>query len=74
MFRTRNAALGSSKTAQNMTDDAEFGIDPFVVTHVLTGNYAGAARQLLTSGSNLLNDNTSTVRVSPTSYCRMARM
>lgn len=62
MFQTRNAALGNSKTAENLADDSALSIDPSVIGHIFSGNYTGAARQLVQSGSNLLNGNTAEVR------------
>ena len=37
-------------------------IDPTVVGHIFAGNYAGAARALISSGSNAINGNTPQVR------------
>lgn len=62
MFQTRNAATGNSKTAENLADDAAMGVDPTLVSQVLSGNYAGAIRSLIASGSNALSGNTPAVR------------
>jgi hypothetical protein len=62
MFETRNQALGGSKTADNLADAAAMGIDPSLVGHVLSGNYAGAVRSLIQAGSNHLTGNTPAVR------------
>ena len=62
MFQTRNAALGNSKTAENLADDASLGIDPSIVGHVLSGNWGGALRSALSSGKNMLTGNTAEVR------------
>lgn len=62
MFQTRNAATGNSKTAENLADDAAMGVDPTLVGQVLSGNWSGALRSALASGSNALSGNTPAVR------------
>jgi hypothetical protein len=62
MFETRAAALGGSKTADNLADQAAMGIDPTIVGQVLSGNMMGAARSLLAAGSNVMTGNTAQVR------------
>lgn len=62
MFQTRNAAMGNSKTAENLADDAAMGIDPSFIVNVLQGNYTGALRSALTAGQNMLTGNTPEVR------------
>jgi hypothetical protein len=62
MFETRNAAMGNSKTAENLADDAAMGIDPTMVGQLLSGNWSGAARSLLSAGSNVMTGNTPAVR------------
>lgn len=62
MFQTRNAALGNSKTAENLADDVAMGIDPTLVGQVLSGNWTGALRSVIASGSNALSGNTPAVR------------
>jgi hypothetical protein len=62
MFETRNAALGGSKTADNLADEAAMGIDPTFVTNVLSGNWGGALRSALAAGGNALSGNTAAVR------------
>lgn len=62
MFQTRNAATGNSKTAENLADDAAMGVDPSLIGHVLSGNWSGALRSVLASGSNALSGNTPAVR------------
>lgn len=62
MFQTRNAAVGNSKTAENLADDAAMGIDPTLVGQVLSGNWSGALRSALGAGQNLLSGNTPQVR------------
>lgn len=62
MFQTRNAAMGNSKTAENLADDAAMGVSPTLVGHLLSGNWTGALRSVIASGSNTLSGNTPAVR------------
>lgn len=62
MFETRNHATGNSRTADNLADSAAMGVDPSIITNVLTGNFGGALRGLLSAGSNALTGNTAEVR------------
>lgn len=62
MFQTRNAATGNSKSIENAADDAAMGVDPTLVGQVLQGNWSGALRSALASGSNALSGNTPAVR------------
>lgn len=44
MFQTANAALGGSKTADNLADAADLaGFDPNIISTLATGNWTGAA-------------------------------
>lgn len=62
MFQTRNAAVGNSKTAENLADDAAMGVDPTLIGQVLSGNWGGAIRSALSAGQNALSGNTAAVR------------
>lgn len=62
MFETRNAAMGGSKTADNLADQSAMGVDPSLVGNILSGNWAGAVRSALHSGSNAMTGNTAQVR------------
>jgi hypothetical protein len=62
MFETRNAALGGSKTTDNLADQAAAGIDPSIIAHALSGNHMGVMRGLMNSASNGLTGNTAAVR------------
>lgn len=62
MFETRNQALGGSRTADNLADAQAMGIDPTLVTQVLSGNWSGALRSTLAAGQNALTGNTAQVR------------
>lgn len=62
MFETRNHALGGSRTADNLADQGALGVDPTLIGHLFSGNFAGAARSALAASSNVLNGNTTEVR------------
>ena len=62
MFQTRHAAVGNSKTAENLADDGAMGIDPTLVGQLLSGNWGGALRSALGAGQNMLSGNTPQVR------------
>jgi hypothetical protein len=62
MFETRNQAIGGSRTADNLADERAMGIDPTIVTNVLSGNWGGALKSALAAGGNALSGNTAAVR------------
>lgn len=62
MFETRNQALGGSRTADNLADQAAAGVDPTIIMHALSGNHMGVMRGLLNSTTNALTGNTAAVR------------
>lgn len=62
MFETRNAAMGGSKTADNLADAAAMGIDPHLVGQILSGNWHGAVKTALSAGHNVMTGNTPAVR------------
>jgi hypothetical protein len=62
MFETRNAAMGGSKTADNLNDHAAMGVDPHLIGQIMTGNWHGAVRTALAAGHNALTGNTPEVR------------
>lgn len=62
MFETRAQALGNSKTAENLADDAALGVDPHLVHNVITGNWHGALRSVLSAGHTMMTGNTPAVR------------
>lgn len=62
MFETRNQALGNSKTAENLADADAMGALPSLVGQVLSGNWSGAARSVISAGSNVVTGNTPAVR------------
>lgn len=62
MFANRAEALGNSKTAENLADNADTGIDPGVFEKLITGRFVGATKDLLMRGAASLNGNTEAVR------------
>ncbi|WP_449411391.1 hypothetical protein [Methylobacterium komagatae] len=62
MFTNRNEALGSSKTAENLADNADTGLDAGLVMKLLGGSFVGATRDALMRGAAALNGNTEAVR------------
>lgn len=62
MFETRAAAMGGSKTADNLNDHAAMSVDPHLVGQVLSGNWHGAVRTALAAGHNAISGNTPAVR------------
>lgn len=65
MFETRNQALGGSRTAENLNDDAAMSVSPEVIgvlKHVVTGNMGAALKTAIAAGSNGLTGNTAAVR------------
>jgi hypothetical protein len=65
MFETRNAALGGSKTADNLADAASMSVSPEIVGmvgHILHGNIGGAVRTALHAGANAFSGSTPAVR------------
>lgn len=55
MFETRAAALGGSKTADNLADMADIGsFDPSMIGNVLTGNWKGALTQGVAKSANAM--------------------
>ena len=62
MFETRAQALGNSKTAENLADDAAMAVDPHLIGNVISGNWHGAIRNVLSAGHTALTGNTPAVR------------
>ncbi|KRQ11942.1 hypothetical protein AOQ73_05915 [Bradyrhizobium pachyrhizi] len=62
MFETRAQALGNSKTAENLADDAAMAVDPHLVSNIITGNWHGALRNVLAAGHTAMTGNTPAVR------------
>ncbi len=62
MFETRNQALGNSKTAENFADDAAMAVDPHLIGDIISGNWHGAIRNVLSAGHTALTGNTPAVR------------
>jgi hypothetical protein len=62
MFETRAAALGGSKTADNLHDAAAMAINPTTVMHAVSGNWTAALGSMVHGGANILSGNTLAVR------------
>lgn len=62
MFETRNRALGGSKTADNLNNDAAMAVDPHLIGNVLSSNWHGAIRNVLSAGHTVMTGNTPAVR------------
>jgi hypothetical protein len=63
MFETGNAALGGSKTADNLADSAEIaGFDPSMIRNALTGNWKQMAIQGITKSANAIQGRNSATR------------
>lgn len=65
MFETRNRAMGNSKTAENLADDAAMASSPELVGavgHILHGNVAGAVASVGKLVANGWTGNTPAVR------------
>lgn len=62
MFETRARALGGSKTADNLANEAAAGIDPRIFWNALHGNWGAAASNAIHAGKNALTGNTPAVR------------
>lgn len=63
MFETANAALGGSRTADNLADLGEMAaFDPSMIGAIATGNIKGAVVQALTKGSQALQGRNSQTR------------
>lgn len=62
MFETRHQALGNSKTTENFADDAAMAVDPHLIGNIISGNWHGAIRNVLSAGHTALTGNTPAVR------------
>lgn len=63
MFETANAALGGSKTADNLADLGEMSaFDPSMIGSIASGNFKGAIIQALTKGTQTLQGRNSQTR------------
>jgi len=62
MFETRNHALGGSRTADNLADQAAASVDPHLIGQIVSGNWSGALKSVLAAGHNMISGNTAAVR------------
>lgn len=62
MFDTRANAMGGSKTADNLSDNAAIGVDPEIIGNLLTGKFGQAAKNIVSRSADNLGGNTAAVR------------
>lgn len=62
MFETRATALGGSKTADNLSDNAAMGVNPEIISNVLSGRFIAAGQNALVRSGDNLSGNTPAVR------------
>ena len=62
MFETRSRALGGSKTADNLANAEDAGIDPRIFWNLMHGNVGAAASNVVGRAGNVLTGNTPAVR------------
>lgn len=62
MFETRSAAMGGSKTADNLADNSAAAVNPEIITNLASGNIPAALRNLVVRSGDNLGGNTARVR------------
>lgn len=62
MFETRAAAMGGSKTVDNLSDNAAAAVNPEIITNLASGNIPAALRNLVVRSGDNLGGNTPRVR------------
>lgn len=62
MFETRAAAMGGSKTADNLADNSAAAVNPEIITNLASGNIPAALRNLVVRSGDNLGGNTPQVR------------
>jgi hypothetical protein len=62
MFETRNQAIGGSRTADNLSDNASVAVSPEIFSNLASGNFGAAARNILIRSGDYLGGNTPAVR------------
>lgn len=62
MFETRATAMGGSKTADNLSDNAAAAVNPEIITNLASGNIPAALRNLVVRSGDNLGGNTPRVR------------
>lgn len=62
MHSTLTEAAGGSKTVENAADQADMGIDPAIVSNILSGNFKGAGAAAARGVFNSITGNTEPVR------------
>jgi hypothetical protein len=62
MFETRAAAMGGSKTADNLADNTAAAVNPEIITNLASGNIPAALRNLVVRSRDNVGGNTPRVR------------
>lgn len=62
MFETRNAAMGGSKTAENLADSQSTGLSPEIITNLAMGRVGAALSSLTSRAGAGMTGNTAQVR------------
>jgi len=62
MFETRAAAMGGSKTADNLSDNAAAAVNPEIFGNLASGNIMGALRNVIVRSGDNMGGNTPRVR------------
>lgn len=62
MFETRAAAMGGSKTADNLSDNAAAAVNPEIFSNLASGNLMGALRNVIVRSGDNMGGNTPRVR------------
>lgn len=71
MFETRAQALGGSRTADNLSDNAAMGMSPEIFSNLLSGNVPAALRNMIVRSADTLGGNTAKVRDELSRYLLM---
>jgi hypothetical protein len=71
MFETRAQALGGSRTADNLSDNAAMGVSPEIISNLLSGNVLTAAKNAAVRSADTLSGNTAKVREELARYLLM---
>jgi hypothetical protein len=62
MFETRHHALGGSRTADNLNDEAALKLNPEIISNLLSGNWLAAGRNAMGQAANAATGMSPTVR------------
>jgi hypothetical protein len=71
MFETRAQALGGSRTADNLSDNAAMGVSPEIFANIVGGRWLTAAQNFVARSADTLGGNTAKVRDELSRYLLM---